>query len=212
MSNLILYLDLLKKGPPAKHPHYTAVLNQQTERLKELVESILRLSNLDLDQDSLIWSQINLNDVVAYVMDKYQNQVGRQGLRLTFTPETNPILIYGNFKQLVEMTITLLENALKYTANGEIRLHTWINSPDQQLVGLQIEDTGMGIAPEDIPHVFERFYRGKGASQSNVPGIGLGLTIAKSIAGLHNGHIEVDSEPGSGTRVRVNLPLGKNNV
>ena len=206
LANLMLYLDLLKRGPAAKHPHYITILNQQTERLKELIENILRLSNLDLDQESPVWTQINLNEVAAHVVKHYQNQAELKGLHLTFTPEIAHLPIRGNFKQLTEMLSTLMENALKYTRHGEIRLKASANLETKSAY-LYIEDTGMGIAPEDIPHLFDRFYRGQGVSQSNVPGIGLGLTIAKSIATLHNGLIEIDSQPDHGTRVRVNLPL-----
>lgn len=204
LANLVLYLDLMQRSPAEKHPRYLNVLNRQTARLMELIEGILRLSQLD--QDNLIWSRLNLNEVVSHTLEKYQSQASNQNLRLTFAPETDLLPIQGSFKQLQEMTANLLENALKYTPHGEIRLRAWADLADETAV-LQIEDTGMGIAAEDIPHLFERFYRGQGASQSNVPGIGLGLTIAHSIARLHNGRIEITSHPGNGTQVRVILPL-----
>jgi len=72
---------------------------------------------------------------------------------------------------------------------------------------VSIADSGIGINAGDLPHIFERFYRGHFAGQSNIPGTGLGLTIVEEIVHLHNGHIEVDSEEGAGTTFRVWLPF-----
>lgn len=204
LANLVLYLDLIKRSPIEKLPHYLNILNRQTDRLKELVEGILRLSQLD--QANLVWSRLELNDVVKQTLEKYEPQARERNLRLTFVPHIGPLPIQGSPRQLQEMIANLLENALKYTPDGEIRLQTAVDLPTAVAI-LQIEDTGMGIASEDLPHLFERFYRGQGASQSNLPGIGLGLTIAHSIAALHNGRIEITSQPGSGTQVQVTLPL-----
>ncbi|MEJ2748336.1 MAG: sensor histidine kinase, partial [Anaerolineae bacterium] len=74
-------------------------------------------------------------------------------------------------------------------------------------VCLEIKDTGMGIGPDDLPHLFERFYRGRNVSQGNIPGTGLGLAIVKEIVELHRGHIEVTSQPGQGTTFQVRLPF-----
>lgn len=206
LANLMLYIDLLRKSPMEKYAHYLNVLNLQTGRLIELVESILRLSQLDLNQDNDAWTRINLNDVAAHVLDKYQFQARRKGLNLLFTPHTDDLSVRGSFKQLAEVTTILLENAIKYTETGEIRLNTF-SDPVSACACLQIEDTGIGVAADDIPHLFDRFYRGRGASQSNMPGMGLGLNIAQSIVALHNGSIEVSSNLGVGTRFRVALPL-----
>lgn len=206
LANLMLYIDLLRKSPVEKYAHYLDVLNLQTARLIELVESILRLSQLDLNQGNETWSRINLNDVVAHVLDKYQFQARRKGLKLSFAPHTDALSVRGSFKQLAEVTTILLENAIKYTETGEIRLSTFAD-PAANKACLQIEDTGIGVAADDIPHLFDRFYRGQGASQSNMPGMGLGLNIAQSIVTLHNGSIEVSSNLGIGSRFRVGLPL-----
>jgi len=204
LANLVLYLDLIKRSPVEKHPQYLNILNRQTARLRELVEGILRLSQLD--ETNMVWTRLDLNEVVSQTVEKYRPQARERGLQLTFIPQTDLLPIQGSFKQLHEMIANLLENALKYTSHGEICLRTRVD-PTAGTASFQIEDTGIGIHSEDLPHLFERFYRGQGASQSSLPGIGLGLTIAQSIANLHNGRIEITSQPGSGTQVLVVLPL-----
>ena len=187
-------------------PRYLEILNNQTQRLKELVQSILRLSQLDLAKDNTTWTQVNLNDVAVDVYNRYQQKIDLAQLKFKLTLHTADLPVQGNYNQLVEITSNIVENAIKYSNDGEIHLQTFPTNSSPRAC-LQIEDSGMGIATEDIPYIFDRFYRGQGASQSNVAGVGLGLTIAESIVNLHNGDISVTSQPNQGTRVQVRLPL-----
>ena len=206
LTNLVLYLDLMEKGQPTNYPRYLEILNNQTQRLKELVQSILRLSQLDLAKDNTTWTQVNLNDVAVDVYNRYQHKIDLAQLKFKLTLHTADLPVQGNYNQLVEITSNIVENAIKYSNDGEIHLQTFPTNSSPRAC-LQIEDSGMGIATEDIPYIFDRFYRGQGASQSNVAGVGLGLTIAESIVNLHNGDISVTSQPNQGTRVQVRLPL-----
>ncbi len=115
-------------------------------------------------------------------------------------------MVRGNAKQLAEMIANLVNNAIKYTPRGQVHVRTLVAETSRPAV-VEVRDTGIGIAAEDLPHVFERFYRGQGASQSNLPGMGLGLTIAKGIAELHKGAVHITSQRGQGTRVQVSLPI-----
>ncbi len=206
LTNLVLYLELMEKGQPANYPRYLKILNNQTQRLKELVESILRLSRLDLAKEDSAWTQVDLNEVAADVLNQYQREIEAKQLQLTQTLHPTPLNVHGSYKQLVEIVSNLMDNAIKYSTNGEIHLQTFPTNSTPKAC-LQIEDSGMGIAVEDMPHVFDRFYRGNGASQSNVAGMGLGLTIAEIIAHLHDGNIHITSQPNQGTQVQVQLPL-----
>jgi signal transduction histidine kinase len=106
--------------------------------------------------------------------------------------------------QLAQVVTNLIANALSYTAAGYVRVSTLAENTE---VCLSVADSGSGIAPDDLPHVFERFYRGQHVLKNDVPGTGLGLAIVKEIVDLHEGHIEVDSQPGHGTTFRVWLPI-----
>ncbi len=104
------------------------------------------------------------------------------------------------------MITNLVANALSYTTAGHVRVSTYLQD---DRVCLCIEDSGSGIPAEDLPHIFERFYRGHLVSKNDIPGTGLGLAIVKEIVDLHLGNIEVDSQPGQGAIFKVWLPLAQ---
>jgi len=112
--------------------------------------------------------------------------------------------VLGEHNQLAQVITNLLANAIHYTPAGRVRVTT---SQTDGYVCLTVQDTGIGIEPEDLPHIFNRFYRGRRAGQSNIPGSGLGLGIVKEIVDLHQGRIEVDSQVGGGSTFRVWLPI-----
>jgi signal transduction histidine kinase len=106
---------------------------------------------------------------------------------------------------MAQVATNLIANAINYTANGHIDVSTGI---EDKHIYLRVQDTGMGIAPDDIPHLFERFYRGERAGQTKIAGSGLGLSIVKEIVDLHSGDIQVESQVGKGTTFTVTLPVG----
>lgn len=108
----------------------------------------------------------------------------------------------GDSDGLIRIFVNLLDNAIKYTEAGEISITT---QQHEKEILITIQDTGVGIAPEHIPHIFERFYRVSQSRSSR--GAGLGLAIALEIAHAHNGNIEVESEAGKGTTFTVQLPV-----
>ena len=100
----------------------------------------------------------------------------------------------------------LLNNAINFTPAGEVHVSTQLDDT-AALAGIMIQDTGIGFAEKDLEHCFEPFYRGENVGQLNIPGNGLGLTLAKRIVDLHNGRIEIQSTLGKGSTVTVWLPL-----
>jgi two-component system phosphate regulon sensor histidine kinase PhoR len=121
-------------------------------------------------------------------------------------PELSPICV--DRTRLQEALYNLLDNAVKYSSKrGEIRLSARQNDGEIELI---VSDQGIGIAKEDLPRIFERFYRAdKARSPDKVRGTGLGLAIVKHVAQLHGGRVEADSELGKGTTIRVLLPVKK---
>jgi two-component system phosphate regulon sensor histidine kinase PhoR len=112
--------------------------------------------------------------------------------------------VRGEVNQLSQVVTNLLINALNYTTEGCVRVSTFQTAAE---ACLQIEDTGIGIDPEDLPNIFARFYRGSRSQRSETPGTGLGLAIVKEIVDLHDGRIEVNSQVKQGTTFKVWLPL-----
>ena len=201
IANLKLYLDLLERGKPEKRAQYVMVLHQQMQRVASLVDDILDLSRLERwQQQGLALAPVQLNAVTAQVVTAYQPRAEAEGLELTFEPAPNLPLVHGDANQLAQVVTNLVANALNYTTSGYVRVST---RADGARIALVVADSGSGIAPEDLPHVFERFYRGRHILKYEVSGTGLGLAIVKEIVDLHQGQIEVLSQPGAGTTFTV---------
>jgi two-component system, OmpR family, sensor histidine kinase BaeS len=142
--------------------------------------------------------------VVEQVVLAYQPRAEADGLLLTFEPASPLPPVRADANQVAQVVTNLIANALSYTEVGYVQVSTYV---ENDYVCLCVADSGSGIAPDDLPHVFERFYRGQHVLKNDVPGTGLGLSIVKEIVDLHEGRIEVDSQPDHGTTFRVWLPV-----
>ncbi|MCP5099155.1 MAG: GAF domain-containing protein, partial [Chloroflexi bacterium] len=198
LTNLKLYLKLLEQGRPEKKARYMDVLNQTSERLNYLVEATLRLSRLEIDKEKLSWQQIDLNQIVEDVRVVHQNRATAKKIALTFTSLPGLPFIWGDKEQLREAVASLVSNGINYTSEGSVELSTFFDKENGQ-VGLWVADTGTGIAPEDVPHLFDPFYRGNRVGQSTISGMGIGLAIVKEIVTLHQGTIAFENQPEKGT-------------
>jgi len=209
VTNLSLYLSVLERGQPEKLAHYLPILKDQTSRLTRLIEDILSISRLDAGLPQEEFALVDLNTVVARVVTAHRAQADAVGVSLDFKSGQHLSWVRGERQRLTQVVTNLVANAIHYTPRGgrvDCRVVTDKKSNPPQ-VGLMVSDTGMGIDPEDRPHLFERFYRGQRVSQSNIPGTGLGLAIVKEIVELHKGKIELQTELGVGTTFLVWLPL-----
>ncbi len=201
ITNLTMYLDLLERGRADRRDHYLSVLQKETARIRQLVEDILDLSRLeDSRERGIMFLPVDLNQIVAQVVMAQMPQINAVRLKLDFVPEDGLPLILGAQHQLSQVVTNLLTNAVNYTPEGKIEVKTYHENSE---VCLMVEDTGIGIDDVDMPHLFERFYRGKQVAQLGVPGTGLGLGIVKEIVDLHGGRVEATSELGKGSLFRV---------
>jgi signal transduction histidine kinase len=171
-----------------------------------LVEDILNFSRLELDKTRIEFSDVDLNSVVEQAVTAQQARAKAANLPLIFESDATLPPVLGEPSQLGQMVRILLDNALNYTSDGAVRVVTSLKK-EPRLACLQVIDTGTGVHPEDLPHIFERFYRGRGVGSSNIPGTGLGLSLAQEIANLHGGRIEVESQVGTGSTFTVFFPL-----
>ncbi|MFN8597351.1 MAG: GAF domain-containing sensor histidine kinase [Anaerolineae bacterium] len=203
IANLKLYAELLDRGKPEKQADYVNVVRQQTQRLSQLVEDILDLSRLERARVQLTFGSIDLNAIIDPIVASQLARTDGTGLRLIFTAAENLPAVRGDGRQLSQVITNLLTNALNYTAAGFVQVST---SLEDGQVCLGIADSGLGIGSDDLPHIFDRFYRGRLTRQRNIPGSGLGLAIVKEIVDLHGGHIDVTSRLGEGTSFRVCFP------
>ncbi|MEG1830172.1 MAG: ATP-binding protein, partial [Cellulosilyticaceae bacterium] len=113
------------------------------------------------------------------------------------------VMILADTNAIKQIFMNILSNAFKFTESGSITLRTEIRGKDVQII---VEDTGIGIAKEDVPYIFERMYRGD-KSREKYEGSGLGLTIVKKLVTMHKGQIEVESEEVKGSKFIINLPI-----
>lgn len=212
ISNLKLYMSLLQRGKQERRIHYEGMLQTSVERLGQLVEDILNLSRVEISHyQPRELEPTDLNAVIGQIVAHHQPQADSAGLRLSFVPERNLPLVNGDYNQLSQLVTNLLINSIRYTRMGQIVLTT--ASPNgRERVVLAVEDTGIGILPEDLPHVFDRFYRGNHRQPSEIPGTGLGLAIVKEIVEIHQGNIQVESKVDVGTKFVVSLPIQQNNA
>lgn len=207
ISNLKLYMSLLQRGKQEKRAHYEAMLQTSVERLGQLVEDILNLSRLEIAHyQPREMEPTDFNAVINQIVTLHQPEAESVGLRLTFKAQSNLPLIYGDYNQLSQLATNLIVNGLRYTQRGSVTITTECPNGDQNVV-LSVEDTGIGILPEDLPHVFERFYRGNHRQPTEIPGTGLGLAIVKEIVEIHHGEISVESQVDVGSRFTVHLPI-----
>ena len=208
IANLKLYTELLQHGRSDKQPQYLKVLQEQAHRLTVLVDNILDLSRLERrKQVGVHFEPVNINDVIEPVMTAHQPRAEAAHLALEFVPAPNLPLVKGDANQLSQVITNLVANALNYTRRGAVRVQTLRHAGQ---VGMRVTDSGSGIDPEDSPHIFERFYRGRRVRKNDHPGTGLGLAIVKEIVELHHGRIDVESMVDEGTTVTVWLPAEQN--
>ena len=177
----------------------------ETDHMARLVDDLLTLSRLDSGRLTLEREAVSLDGLLADV----ERQMGRvaEATGVTLTAEAEPGEVKGDATRLRQVLLILLDNALRHTpAGGAITLEGRRAARRYQIV---VSDTGAGIAPEHLPHVFERFYRADEArtARPNQNNSGLGLSIARALIQAHGGQIEIASTLGKGTRVTVSLPL-----
>jgi signal transduction histidine kinase len=179
-------------------------IESEVDRLTRLVGDLLLINQTETGSISLNFSKVDLDVVLLDVFKQMKVIAGdRVNLKLEGLA---PIQINGDKDRLKQVFFNLVGNALQYTSKGdEIRI---IMQPGEKWVRICVKDNGPGISPEDLPHIFERFYRGEKSRKRTVgTGFGLGLSIAQWIVNQHGGTIEVHSELNKGTEFTVQFPL-----
>jgi len=204
VTNLKTYLHLLSRGDPAKYERYLGVMKDQIDRLGTLVIDLLDLTRLDEPHEPPECSTVDLFELLRASIEVHRMQAESRGLALVLLPAAAPLLVRGSPEQLRRIASNLISNAIKYTDQGEITVRAFRDDASGR-VCLEVRDTGRGISAEDLPHIFERFYRGK-AARSKTPGTGLGLSIVQEMVRSCGGEVSVQSTEGRGSAFMVHLP------
>ncbi|HEY4691481.1 MAG TPA: ATP-binding protein, partial [Anaerolineae bacterium] len=205
VANIKLYLELLERGRPEKHGQYLLTLLHETERLRNLVEGFLEISQFDTGAIQVRLSPVDVNQLARELIGTQRAVAVERGLELSaeLAPDMPPAR--ADRALIAQALSRLLDNALKYTAvGGRVAVVTTVQrQADLDWVTVAVRDTGPGISADEIPHLFERFYRGEVTRDFATPGTGLGLAICKEIVDRLGGRITVDSQPNQGATFTV---------
>jgi len=180
---------------------FLQIIEEEADRLTDLIENLLDASRLQAGVLSINLAEVNLDYLARQIADRFRTQTSLHQFLIDF-PVGFPVIL-GDVDRLTQVFTNLISNAIKYSpSGGEIRIAGQVHG--NQVV-VCVSDQGPGIASEDIPHVFDRFYRAKEASRTT-KGTGLGLYLAKAVIDAHQGRIWVDPKPGDGARICFSLP------
>lgn len=177
-------------------------LGHEVEQMRSLTEGLLILARNDANHQPAQMERVDVALLLKDLVDSLRPLAEEKGLQLIDEVSATELLTLGNCDGLIRLFVNLVDNAIKYTPNGSVTVSTFASSAEW--IRVTVRDTGMGIAPEHLPHIFDRFYRADVSRSTD--GIGLGLAIAMNIARLHGGEIAVESEAGKGTIFQVTLP------
>jgi signal transduction histidine kinase len=198
------YLEELADGKMETSPEIYDRLIRETSRLQRLVNDLQDLSKAEAGYLPIDLQAVNLRPILESLVQKFADQVWEHGpvLRLE-CPSPLPAVL-ADSDRVEQVLVNLLGNALTHTATGSIVLRVSLAS---RWLWVAITDTGTGIAPEDLPHVFERFWQAGSANQRNFRSTGVGLAISRRLIELQGGKLEVESQLGVGSTFRFCLPL-----
>ena len=202
------FVETLEAGaidnPPMAHK-FLRIIMLETERLTRLINDILSISKLESGNDEVAIERIRLDKVAYDVCDMLTIHAGEKEVSIHVHMNEKPVYIMGNPDRVEQMLINLVENAIKYNKpGGSVTVQVF---SDAKEANVTISDTGIGIAEEHLPRMFERFYRVDKGRSRQMGGTGLGLAIVKHIVRSMNGEIEVHSKLGEGTEFLISLPL-----
>lgn len=187
---------------------FLRVIENESARMTRLINDLLDLEKLESGDASFHMEEIELVEVADYVLKIVEPLAYEK--RVTINSElTEKILIEGDFDRLVQLLLNLVDNAIKYTAAKEHGpKEVWIRMYTQgDFAIIEVEDSGVGVPEESLKHIFSRFYRVDKARSRKMGGTGLGLAITRFIVEKHKGNISLESEYGTGTIFKVQLPL-----
>jgi heavy metal sensor kinase len=175
---------------------------EELNKINRIIENLLMLARFDNEEVTLETKPLDLNRLMQNILDDINILSDQKGIQINFSPEES-IILEADESQLRRAILNILDNAIKYTPeNGKVFVTF---KKEDNTAEIKISDTGIGIAKENLPFIFDRFYRVDKSRNTN--GFGLGLSITKSIIEVHKGKIEVESQPNQGTTFAISLPL-----
>jgi two-component system phosphate regulon sensor histidine kinase PhoR len=204
------FVETLQDGAKddiAKRDRFLEAIERNARQLSNLIQDLLELSELEERRDPAAWEELDLGGLAARVCDGLRPAAEAKRQRLNVRIAEDLPAVAGRRSDLERAISNLVDNAIKYTDKGG-----WVSvevEPGDGQIAVIVEDTGIGIPAEDLPRIFERFFRVDKSRSRHMGGTGLGLSIVKHVVQAHGGSIEVDSKPGHGARFTVLLPAAQ---
>ncbi|TMW72030.1 cell wall metabolism sensor histidine kinase WalK [Alteribacter natronophilus] len=207
LTSMKSYLEALADGALDTDvaPRFIKVTQTETERMIRLVNDLLQLSKMDSKDYQMTMNSMNLTSFVDQVIDRFEMSTKNQAITFKRKIPDEPLFVYGDRDKLTQLLDNIVSNAVKYSPQGGTI--TCNIKEEKGRVIISVQDEGVGIPKDSIPHVFDRFYRVDKARTRSLGGTGLGLAIAREIIEAHGGNIWVSSDWGKGTKMSFSLPV-----
>jgi two-component system phosphate regulon sensor histidine kinase PhoR len=202
------FVETLEEEEEIKNVQYLEIIKRHTDRLMNIVNDLLVLSELEQTGSTLVLENVNLASLAENILKVFEQGSKEKGIQLKLVAGKDLKIIKADPFKLEQMFINLLDNAIKYTERGEVSIA--LKQTDSQSI-IEISDTGIGIPASHLPRIFERFYVVDKSRSKKLGGTGLGLSIVKHIVLLHGGNIDVESSQGMGTKCTIVLPNSQPN-
>jgi two-component system phosphate regulon sensor histidine kinase PhoR len=196
------FVETLQEEASGNEHRYLTIIARHTDRLINIVNDLLTLAEIE-EKNQLEYETVSLSNLINDTVKIFEERLQAKNLKMVVEIADGLTTIKVDPFKFQQVLINLLDNAIKYTEQGQITIRVQKKADQVQIV---IQDTGCGIPPEHLPRLFERFYVVDKARSRQMGGTGLGLAIARHIVLLHNGTIEVESQPGVGTTFFISLP------
>jgi len=207
MTTISGFVDGILDGtiPQEKHSQYLSVVSTETKRLARLVRSMLDLSKIDSGDMKLVRKKFNISKIVFDTLLSFEHRIEEKEIEIRGMDKIHALTVNGDPDLIHQVVYNLIENAVKFVDHGgyiEIKVYT-----REKQAYVKIANSGIGIPSEELPHIFERFYKTDKSRSIDKTGVGLGLFIVKTIISLHNGGIDVRSAEGSYCEFEFHIPV-----
>lgn len=203
LTTIQSHLEAFQDGIWEPTPDKLQVCHDQVLRLVRLISDLENLAAVENPMVQLMTEIVSLNEIVGDSLNSVSSQFGHERLSYDLINKSD-VWISGDRSRLLQVFVNLISNAFKYTSSGSVHIEVLKEKAEGVVI---VSDTGMGISKDELPYIFERFYRGEKSRNRKTGGAGIGLAVVKAIVDAHAGSIHVESEIEKGTTVRVRLPL-----
>jgi len=210
IANAVHVLRLQNDENPLQQKAHV-IIERQVAQLTRLIDDLLEVSRITTGRIHLRRTMVSVNGVIERAIESARPLLDQRGHELTVTLPSQSVLLYADAARLEQVFVNLLANAAKYTdEGGGVAITVTVEGPDGQAPDecvVRVRDTGIGIAPELMPHVFELFTQADHSPGNSKGGLGIGLALVRRLVEMHGGRVEVRSEIGQGSEFVVHLPL-----